>query len=663
MCIKNSFAQQFFDPETIVESIVEELSEETDDEFDFSDISDRLDYYLKNPIDLNRTDERELMELYFLSSIQVRELLLHRELSGKFISLYELQAIEGFNEQSIQRLLPFVRVQEGVDQADMKFKEGKHDLIFRYGRILEKQKGYISPERSGQSQYLGTPDRLFMRYRYRLGNKLQVALNMKKDAGEQFFKGDQRSGFDFYSASVFMRDIGKIQNLVIGDFSLKLGQGLSLWNGFSSGKGSLIQHVARQNIGLRPYTSTNESQYLRGVAATIKLGHIEILPFVSYKSIDGTLSNDSSSFSSIGVSGYHRTYAESKNRNSVSQLLYGLNLFYNSRNFKVGAVTFQTAFDKSMLPNQQLYNTYAFNGKELTNSSVYYHYTFRNMYAFGEGAYSLDKGFGLVNGLITNLSHQLSLVLLHRYYQKGFHSFISQGFAESTKAINEKGLYTGLILNLSPKVEWVGYIDYFKFPWLKYQVDGPSSGYDLFSQFVYSPRRTFNIAIRYRYRNKEENASLDGPNNRIENVLRQQARIEIKYHLTNAIQFRNRFELIDYSKGKEKENGYLVYHDIVFKPLEKAVSGNIRLAAFKTDGYNSRLYAFENDVLYGYSFPTYFNTGLRFYTNIRYQVRRNCDLWIRYASFLYADNGIGSGLEHIAGNTKSDIRLQLRIQF
>ena len=112
-----------------------------------------------------------------------------------------------------------------------------------------------------------------------------------------------------------------------------------------------------------------------------------------------------------------------------------------------------------------------------------------------------------------------------------------------------------------------------------------------------------------------------------------------------------------------QERGYMAYHDIIFKPLEKAISGNIRLAAFKTDGYNSRIYAFENDVLYGYSSPPYHNTGFRLYTNIRYRLKRNLDFWLRYASFLYEEKGISSGLDYIAGNMKSDIRLQLRMQF
>lgn len=662
--MQNTLAQQLVDPEAIVEDLVEEVIEEEEEELDFSEISSRLNYYLRNPIDINKTDGRELIELYFLSPLQVQNFLSYRELSGNFISVYELQSITGFDEQTIQRLLPFVTIGKSNDLLKSKIKDGEHDLILRYGRILQKQKGYLDPEKPGQSHYLGIPDRFFVRYRYRLRDKLQFSLNMKKDAGEEFFSGNQRNGFDFYSASFFIRDVGKLKNVVVGDYSLQLGQGLSLWNGLSFGKGSLIQNAARQGMGLRPYTSSNESQYLRGTAATLSLGKLEVLPFVSYKRIDAPLSADSSSFSSINTSGYHRTPSEIKNQHSVSQMVYGMNLLYHSGSIKVGATTFQTSFDKPMMPNQQLYNNYAFRGEKLTNSSVYYQYTIRNVYLFGEGAYLFNEGFGLVNGLIGSLSHNLSLVLLHRSYQKDFYSFMNQGFAESSKAVNEKGLYSGLIWNPNRKIEWVAYADYFKFPWVKYRVDGPSQGYDLFSQFNYSPRKSLTVLLRYRYRNKQENSTLTDPVNKLENVVRHQIRAEANYKINETIQFRNRFEHVNYSKGMEaNEKGYMVYHDIIFKPQAHSIRGNLRFAAFKTDSYNSRIYAFENDVLYGYSFPPYYNKGLRFYGNMRYRLQRNVDLWIRYASFLYAEDGIGSGLDYIEGNMKSDIRLQLRFQF
>jgi hypothetical protein len=60
--------------------------------------------------------------------------------------------------------------------------------------------------------------------------------------------------------------------------------------------------------------------------------------------------------------------------------------------------------------------------------------------------------------------------------------------------------------------------------------------------------------------------------------------------------------------------------------------------------------------------PAYANKGIRFYGNIRCKISPKVDVWFRYASFLYADYGIGSGLDEIDGKMKSDIRLQFRIQ-
>lgn len=652
-------------PETdvIVEEMMEDISQDEEEDMDLTELTEHLNYYLKNPIDLNKTNDQELGNLSFLSPLQVQALLSHKEANGDFLSLYELQSVSGFDDRSIQRLLPFVRVR-GNGQEDIQLAEGKHDLILRYGKIMERQKGYLEPEKPGQSHYAGPADRLFVRYRYRLRNKIQLSINMKKDAGEEFLRGAQRNGFDFYSASIYVRDLGKVSSLVVGDYSLQLGQGLSMWSGLSFGKGSLVQNVARQGAGLRPYTSAAESQFLRGAAATFSLNKFEILPFISYKKVDATLSADSTFFSSLGVSGYHRTQSEIKNKNAISQLMYGLNVVFTAENLKIGAIAMQTAFDKPMIPNQQLYNRYAFRGDELSNTSLYYHYSLRNLYLFGEGAHSSNNGLGMVNGLIGSLSRQISLVVLHRHYNNNIYSFISQGFAENGRAINERGLYTGLLWNPNRRIQLVVYADYFRFPWLRYRVDGPSDGQDLFSQLTYTPKKTFNSVLRYRYRNKQENLTLEGPVNKLENVIRHQVRFEAKYRVSEVLQFRNRLEVATYSKGVDNiEYGYMMYHDLIIKPPQKSVSGNLRFAVFKTDGYNSRIYAFENDVLYGYSFPPYYNTGLRMYGNLRYRIRRNMDFWIRYASFVYAEKGIGSGLDRIEGNTKSDLRLQVRFQF
>ena len=50
-----------------------------------------------------------------------------------------------------------------------------------------------------------------LRYKYQFKNLLQYGLLAEKDAGEQFFKGPQKRGFDFsgYHRDMLARRIGK----------------------------------------------------------------------------------------------------------------------------------------------------------------------------------------------------------------------------------------------------------------------------------------------------------------------------------------------------------------------------------------------------------------------------------------------------------------------
>ena len=92
----------------------------------------------------------------------------------------------------------------------------------------------------------------------------------------------------------------------------------------------------------------------------------------------------------------------------------------------------------------------------------------------------------------------------------------------------------------------------------------------------------------------------------------------------------------------------------------KSFSGNIRLQYFETDGYNSRLYAFESDVLYGYSIPVFYDKGYRYYFNVNYDFSKHLSTWARLAQTYYPDkNTIGSGLDLIKGHTKTEFTFQV----
>jgi hypothetical protein len=118
-------------------------------------------------------------------------------------------------------------------------------------------------------------------------------------------------------------------------------------------------------------------------------------------------------------------------------------------------------------------------------------------------------------------------------------------------------------------------------------------------------------------------------------------------------------EIVWFDKGDERSNGFLTFFDFIYKPLMKPFSGNIRLQYFETDDYDSRIYAYENDVLYSYSIPVFYDKGYRYYINLNYDLSKKISIWFRWAQTIYPDKKIiGSGLDEINGNKKSDFKVQ-----
>ena len=142
-------------------------------------------------------------------------------------------------------------------------------------------------------------------------------------------------------------------------------------------------------------------------------------------------------------------------------------------------------------------------------------------------------------------------------------------------------------------------------------------------------------------------------------------RFHFAYKVTKSIQIKSRIEFSNYELGNNNdERGLLIYQDINYKQLSFPISFSIRYAIFESDSYNSRIYAYENDVLYAFSIPAFSGRGSRFYIVTKYHIARGVDFWLRYSQTYYADrNSVGSGKDEINGNTKSEIKAQLRFKF
>lgn len=680
-----SLCAQEVEPDTIQDEKqvqrMENYSEQTGAEIDYSDMLSDLEYYLKHPVNINKADYDELAALKILSDIQINNLLKHIEKNGKLLSVYELQSVDGFDADIITQLMPYITVGVITEKspfhfADL-FRNGKNDVFLRYQRILEKQKGYIKvPDSvyqiSPNSHYLGSPDKLFVKYRYNYYNKVMWGFTAEKDAGEQFFKGTNPYGYDYYSGFICVKNIGILKNIIIGDFNVQFGQGLTLWTGLSFGKSSEATVIKKLARGISPYSSSYESGFMRGAGFTLGYKYIELTGFYSYNHIDASVSgsdtveNSDYVITSITEDGLHNTQSSAAKKDAISERVFGGHLAYKTRSINIGLTAYGMHLGAPLMKDQKPYNMFEFRGQDNFNIGIDYSYIFRNFNLFGETARSQNGAIATFNGLMISIDRHVSCVVAYRYYQRDYQSMFTAPFGEGGNPYNESGFYTGLSVRPHYKVLINAYADFFSFPWLKYLVNGPSNGFDCKLGLQYKPTKKITIDLRYKFENKYTNSNDDEA--AIDyNVpyTRQNYRFHISYPVSNSFTFANRVEVSRYKEGSLKpETGYLLYHDIRFKPQKSPLSLSFRFAMFDARSYDARIYAFENDVLYAYSIPMFSDVGTRYYLMLKYSLGRHIDIWLRFAQTFYTNkNTVSSGLNEIEGNHQSEVKAQVRFKF
>ncbi len=662
-------------PTTTTEQQMEAITENNDDaETQDDSFWQQLQQFIKSPLNLNTADEVSLKELVILTPLQIQNLMSYRRIFGKLINIYELQAVPGWDIATIEKLRPYITVSSEaniISSFGERLSGGTNVLVARSTRVLEKSKGYQFDPGSTSNHYLGSPQRYFMRYKYYYKNLLQFGLVADKDAGEEFFKGTQKQGFDFYSFHLFARNIGMIKSLALGDFTVNMGQGLTQWQSLAFKKSADVLNVKRQLSVLRPYNSAGEINFHRGAGITLAKKSVELTAFISYRKLDAnlaadTLESEDQFITSLQTSGYHRTKSEVADKGVQRQFSYGGNLAFNKNGLHVGINAIQYNFKLPINKADDPYNLYALSGKSFGNQSVDYSYTFRNLHFFGEVAADNHFNKATVNGLLLSVDANVDMSFVYRNISAAYQSLYTNAFTENTYPVNEKGLYAGISIRPHPFWRIDAYADFYRFPWLKYQVDAPTAGADYMGQVDYKPNKQLEIYARYRFESKAKNYNpLDIITSPVVKKPRQNFRTQVNYRVNPEMVFRTRVELVWYDRnGGGKQNGFLAFTDLQYKPMMKKYSANVRLQYFETDGYDSRLYAYENDVLYSYSIPVFYDKGYRYYFNLNYDLTKKLTFWFRWAQTIYKDaTTVGSGLDEISGNKKTEVKLQFQYIF
>jgi hypothetical protein len=120
--------------------------------------------------------------------------------------------------------------------------------------------------------------------------------------------------------------------------------------------------------------------------------------------------------------------------------------------------------------------------------------------------------------------------------------------------------------------------------------------------------------------------------------------------------FKSRVEHTLYREEKVARQGFMAFADVRYRPMESPYSLMFRLCLFDTEGYDARIYAYENDVPYSHSMSALYGSGARAYLMARRRLGKEGHVALRIS---------GTGIRPAEGpavSSSGSVSLDLKIQ-
>lgn len=608
----------------------------------------------KNPININTATREELEQLPFLTAKDVEDISEYLYRYGAMKSMGELAMVRSLDYYK-RRLLSFFAYagdvgKKGFPSVGNIVKYGRHDFLGTLKVPFYKRKGDING-------YMGYQLKHSVKYDFTYGDYVRFGLLGSQDAGEPFFAGRNKAGYDFYSFYLVLKKLGRIKTLAVGRYRARFGMGLVINNNYSFGKLSTLTSLGRGGSNIRAHASRSDANYLQGAAATVNVAKgLDVSAFVSYRKFDATLNKGDGTIATILSSGYHRTETEMAKKNNSSHVLAGGNVDYRFGGFYVGLTGVFVSLDKRLKPKtESVYRRIYAHGKDFYNVGVNYGYTGHRLSFSGETATGGCKAVATVNSLSFSLADNVDLLALQRFYSLNYYSLFSGSFSSGGAVQNESGVYLGV--NWRPMLGFSvsAYTDFAYFAWPKYQASGSSRAVENLVQLNYAGDR-WAFSARYRLKMRERDN-------------------EDKSGLVYKNEHRGRFSVacdggmfsgktqVDfaYTAFSGRSFGWMVTQNAGLR-LGRLLNATATLGYFDTDDYDSRVYAYERGMLYSFYSPAYYGNGMRFALLASSEFSDKMTITAKVGATKYFDRDkIGSGYQQINGSVAADFELQLNV--
>ena len=615
------------------------------------DLEATMEYFeelVKLPMKINGATRRELEQLIVLTQFQIESILNYREQNGDILSAAELSLLHGFDDESVELILPFISFDipdkfSSSPYNKCKFNDFLRDcssqLYFRGGRELQHNEMFDPItreefEKYPNSRYLGTPYYLQLKYKFSYNSKVSAGFTLENDIGEPLF---QTGGapVDFFSFNAALHNTGKINTIIIGDYSARFGQGLVLWNSFNLKSSGIPSSLFKRGTCLLPYTSSDENDFFRGCAASFSFGNLDVSAMFSYNRLDARIKDEK--YTSIIDGGLHNTISLMETRKRMTEGVGALSLKYRFRRLHIGYNFAAYGYNRANGGKVSEYNRYQMYDGIWGNSSLDFYTVINNLRLFGEFALDFGGSAALLAGSIFPIKDKLECGILLRSYSKSYIAPHAEAYTTIPSVSNQIGVTCDLLYKISNCTKLAFYVEDTYYPWQKYNTNG--SSYML------------KEGIKLQFDDDFWNGCINASHTHYSHDGLNRIYLKSKFTFSFSSLLRGAFHGAFVSA---KGFGYEVGTGWRFRSGNKRFTINFGMSIFNCKEWDNRLYIYENDLPYTYSSRLLYGNGISSFILADYHLFKGVEVYIKNGTQCYfSDNR----------ESQSDLKFAVKLNF
>jgi len=529
-----------------------------------------LEEMLSHPVDINAAGERELERIPLLTQFQIASLLDYRREFGGILSVGELALVDGFNTVSAENVAPFVTFGGGLPQA-----AGRP-------RVRTQIRGRC-----------GSTGGAYLRYGGDYGEVLRWGVTAEQDAGEKAYVPDFLSGFVQWAP-------GGTHNVRVlaGDFSVRLGQGLVFWNGFTMKGVADPSAVIRSAGTLSPYTSSDELDFCRGAGVQAAFGRgWEAALFGSFNAVDARC--DSVYYYTLPDDGMHDTQGAVEARHSMKEFIAGGNIGKSFERLRVRLNGVAYSYTRHNGRSVRVDNAYQMYDGWWGNVSLDWLWSVPSVRGrvFGEAAVDADLHPAVVCGAVFAPVSSLEASVSYRYYHPLYISPHAGGHTASAGCYNEQGALVNVRWNAGQRLVLTMYgdVSYHSYPRYLIEAGSWNSKVRVLGEWRVRSGHTVSFQGSVTAKSYVQDVKYSG-------------RGEYRFLSEGGVSAASRVEVSVLGRA-----GYLVYQEVGYAAPSGVWKLYLRGTAYHVDEWDNRIYCYQRGLAGTFSVPAAYGSGAEVY--------------------------------------------------